>query len=166
MGKYTMYNELIDCLNFFDRQIEYAHNNFNEFLSNYNQYVYDWEKYGDMILRKQDEFVSIAKRDNIKIEQDEFLKKFVEIVHKWHQNEKWDNVDIYESEFIEPLRKLCIANITDSRSITLLKYITKSSRAVVKTKHIKQLYSEYYSSEEKHLNEKKELFLKALKYFE
>jgi len=164
--KYVMYNNLIDCLNFFDRQIEYAQRNFNEYLSKYNQYVYNWEEYGDMILRKQDEFVSLANRTDINAKEDEFLNNFVEIVHNWHQNKDCANIDIFETVFIEPLRKLCTGNIIDPRSITLLNYITKSSRAIVKIKHIKELYSEYYSNEEKHLNEKRESVIKALKYFE
>ncbi len=164
--KYEVYNQLIDCLNYFDHQLEYAVKNFDEYLSSYNQYVFDWEENGDMILRKQDEFISIANRYNIDIEQDKVLSDFIAIIHKWHQKKDGGNVDIFETEFVEPLRELCKNNITDPRSIILMNYVIKTSRAIVKLKHLKTLYSEYYSKEENRLEEKKDVFIKAIKYFE
>lgn len=163
--KYEMYRKLIDCLNFFDRQIEYSQNNFNVFISNLNQYKTNFEESSNMILRKQDEFISAVKRDNIDLNQDDFLKSFAGLIRQWHQNKDWKNLDVFENLLLEPLRELCKSNIVDSRSITLLEYIIKSSRSLEKIKDIKKVYSEYFSDEAKHLGEKKELFLIAVKDF-
>lgn len=163
--KYEKYNDLVTSLNFIDRQIEYSKQNFNVFFNDYRRYENDWESSLDYVFRFYDQILSITKRYNLNATEDQFLMELGSQISKWKKESDITDILKSEEELIVPLKDICKKFIEDERALVLLPSLIKASRSVMNLKNIKKIFSEYFESEAKRLEEKKTKLLKAIDYY-
>ena len=149
------YHTILNSLNFFQKQIDYAKKNFLDFVESIRKFKNDWAESSNEIFRYYDKFISDLRKNQQDLEKDLFLDELAKIIHKWNVSENRDKVETFEQEFIQPLRDLCRRKISDSRSTILLGYLVSSSTAVRNILHTKKVYQKYFEEEAKNLESKK-----------
>jgi len=163
--KHSHFKNIIDSIDFFNKQNEIDKINFTQFMSDLRRYENDFKENIDAILRFFDLFVSYNKRNNIKPSDDPFLKDMDVILNDWQNSQNRDSLKIIEEKILTPLKEHCSKNSEDPRAVQILPFILRCNSALLNIKTLREIYFNTYNEvKEKYISIKNKLE-SAIKFY-
>jgi hypothetical protein len=163
--KHKHFKNIIDAIDFFDKQNELDKRNFFQFFNDLRRYEKDFNESVDAILRSFDLFLSHNKKNNIKPSDDNFLKGFDMILNEWQKKDTRDSIKTINDEILVPLKKHCSDSSNDPRAIQTIPQIIKCNSAHLNITTLRKLYFNIFDETKKVLLSKKTNLEEAISFY-
>ncbi|MEE8186724.1 MAG: hypothetical protein V3T99_03565 [Nitrososphaerales archaeon] len=157
--------DVVDAVDFFDRENDIDKRNFFQFMSDLRKYEKQFSENANAIVGLFDSYVAQNQRLGKKPSEDEFLKGFDRILFEWKKDEKFNTMTKTKEEMLNPLKDLCVKNRSDERAVELLPHIKKSNYAFADLKNLRGLYQKTFSEAHSELAKRKNSLDSALSFF-
>lgn len=161
----TQFKNIMDAVDYFDKQNEYDKQNFTQFFNDLRRYESSFNEAIDSIFRLYDLLLSYNKRENIKPSDDPFLNGFDKILYEWQQAENRDSMKIIKEILLNPLKEYCSKNSKDPRAVQTIPSIVKANSAYLNITTVRELYSGIFKETQETLLKKKSNLENALKFY-
>lgn len=164
--KLKNYKDLFDTFEFLNLQNDRVKKNLIYFNTEYKNYVRQWNENINLILRIFDDFMYIAKSNEVPPSEDQFLKQLDKIIHDSSLIKNREIIDVAKIHLIDPIYELCKQYSRDQRSNILMPYTINCRIAFADYKNIKVSFSVQYEEEANKLSKIENSFLISVKYFD
>lgn len=164
-GKQFHFKQIVDAIDFFNKQNIYDKQNFTQFFNDLRRYETSFTEGVDSIFRLFYFFQSYNKRKNIKPSEDAFLKGFDKILYDYQQTENPNSIKITKDQLLNPLKKYCQDNSDDPRAIQTIPNITKANYAHLNIVTARELYSRIFNDTKDMLLIKMTNLQNAIKFY-
>jgi len=121
-------------------------NNLKECVTKLNQHLNYWNENLDKIMRFYDEIIMLNLRNNVQLNEDQFIEQFGKLISIWQSRGDNSNLNIRDpyfvmKHFILPLKELCKNNMPNQKVSFLMPIITNCQSTIVEFNKLKTDYS-------------------------
>jgi len=162
----TQYNNMLDALEYVNRQRSLAKDQFKDFMINYGKYIEQWNNAVNAVVRYQEQFVSFAMRTDTPPNQDPFTGGFNKLVHQWSQLDNREEMDQVAEHLLEPLRLLCKQHQSDPRIHVVIPPVLDSLQALRNRNNLISMFGKYLEDQASDLQAKRDRLAGSIKCLE
>ncbi len=145
---YKVIKELSGSINGVIKQQEHLKSNYSDFRDHSSYNEKEWNDYVNQIFRLNDELISEYYEEG---EEDDFFKKFNDIIYEWLQERDDANTTHIFNSLINPLRDHCQENLPDARARKILPYLHGATHAYENIVDNRKLYQKVFNRDSKQL---------------
>lgn len=135
---------MLDALNYYERANPILIKQFEYFFNHHSQYMEDWNKAVDTILRNIDQWKSDVLKNGGTASSDVFIQKLDLLIYEWQTKGSIADLNGTVQIFLDPIKQLSVSYAHDSRAMKLIPSILSAKLANDNRNKILKIFSQYF----------------------